>query len=160
MGIHSGPVNEVQDVNGRRNVAGAGINLAQRVMDCGDAGHILLSKRVAEDLAHSRQWRTCLHELGECAVKHGVPIFIVNFYTDEAGNAKLPEKLKHWRSEQAAEATNGSLVPPRKYVLMAAAALLIAIVSFGVWLYFKQAEGTSLVPEKTIAVLPFQNFSP
>ncbi len=56
MGIHSGPVNQVQDVNDRTNVAGAGINIAQRVMDCGDAGHILLSKRVAEDLAQARFW--------------------------------------------------------------------------------------------------------
>ena len=104
MGIHSGPVNEVRDVNDRANVAGAGINIAQRVMDCGDAGHILLSKRVAEDLAHSRQWRPYLHDLGECAVKHGVPIFIVNFYTDEIGNAQLPEKIKQWQSEQAAQA--------------------------------------------------------
>jgi TolB-like protein/Tfp pilus assembly protein PilF len=160
MGIHSGPVNEVRDVNGRANVAGAGINIAQRVMDCGDAGHILLSKRVAEDLAHSRQWRTYLHDLGECAVKHGVPIFIVNLYADEMGNAQLPEKVKQWQSEQAAQAADGSSVPPRKYVLIAAAALLIAIASFGVWLYFKQAAVTSLVPEKTIAVLPFQNFSP
>jgi TolB-like protein/Tfp pilus assembly protein PilF len=160
MGIHSGPVNEVRDVNDRANVAGAGINIAQRVMDCGDAGHILLSKRVAEDLAHSRQWRTYLHDLGECSVKHGVPIFIVNLYTDEFGNAQLPEKIKQWQSERAAQAADGSSVPPRKYVLIAAAALLIAIGSFGVWLYFKQAAVTSLVPEKTIAVLPFQNFSP
>jgi TolB-like protein/Tfp pilus assembly protein PilF len=160
MGIHSGPVNEVRDVNGRANVAGAGINIAQRVMDCGDAGHILLSKRVAEDMAHSRQWRTYLHDLGECAVKHGVPIFIVNLYTDEIGNAELPEKVKQWQSEQAAQAADESSIPPRKYVLIAAAALLIAVGSFGVWLYFKQAEGTSLLPEKTIAVLPFQNFSP
>ena len=160
MGIHSGPVNEVRDVNDRANVAGAGINIAQRVMDCGDAGHVLLSKRVAEDLAHSRQWRTYLHDLGECAVKHGVPIFIVNLYTDEIGNAQLPEKIKQWQSEQAAQAADGSTVLPRKYVLIAAAALLIAVASFAVWLYFKQAPGTSLVPEKTIAVLPFQNFSP
>jgi TolB-like protein/Tfp pilus assembly protein PilF len=160
MGIHSGPINEVRDVNDRANVAGAGINIAQRVMDCGDAGHILLSKRVAEDLAHSRQWRTYLHDLGECAVKHGVPIFIVNLYTDEFGNAQLPEKVKQWQSEQVAQAADGSSVPPRKYVLIAAAAFLIAVVSFGVWLYFKQAAVTLLVPEKTIAVLPFQNFSP
>ena len=160
MGIHSGPVNEVRDVNGRANVAGAGINIAQRVMDCGDAGHILLSKRVAEDMAHSRQWRNYLHDLGECAVKHGVPIFIVNLYTDEIGNAELPEKVKQWQSEQAAQAADESSIPPRKYVLIAAAALLIAVGSFGIWLYFKQAEGTSLLPEKTIAVLPFQNFSP
>jgi TolB-like protein/Tfp pilus assembly protein PilF len=160
MGIHSGPINEVRDVNDRANVAGAGINIAQRVMDCGDAGHILLSKRVAEDLAHSRQWRTYLHDLGECGVKHGVPIFIVNLYTDEFGNAQLPEKVKQWQSEQVAQAADGSSVPPRKYVLIAAAAFLIAVVSFGVWLYFKQAAVTLLVPEKTIAVLPFQNFSP
>jgi TolB-like protein/Tfp pilus assembly protein PilF len=160
MGVHSGPVNEVRDVNGRANVAGAGINIAQRVMDCGDAGHILLSKRVAEDMAHSRQWRTYLHDLGECAVKHGVPIFIVNLYADEIGNAELPEKLKQWQSEQAAQAADESSIPPRKYLLIAAAALLIAVGSFGVWLYFKQAAVTSLVAEKTIAVLPFQNFSP
>ena len=160
MGIHSGPVNEVQDVNDRANVAGAGINLAQRVMDCGDAGHILLSKRVAEDLAHSRQWRAYLHDLGECAVKHGVPVFIVNLYTDEIGNAQLPEKVKQWQSEQAAQAADQSSTPPRKHVLIAGAVLLIAIASSGVWLYFKQAAVTSPGPEKTIAVLPFQNFSP
>ncbi len=160
MGIHSGPVNEVRDVNDRANVAGAGINFAQRVMDCGDAGHILLSKRVAEDLAHSRQWRAYLHDLGECAVKHGVPVFIVNLYTDEIGNAQLPEKVKQWQSEQAAQAIDRSSTPPRKYVLIAGAVLLIAIASFGVWLYFKQAAVTSPGPEKTIAVLPFQNFSP
>jgi TolB-like protein/Tfp pilus assembly protein PilF len=161
MGIHSGPVNEVRDVNGRANVAGGGINIAQRVMDCGDAGHILVSKRVAEDLAHSRQWRLYLHDLGECAVKHGVPISIVNLYTDEIGNAQLPEKLKEWQSEQAAQAESGSpSIFRRKGVLVAAGALLIAITGFSVWLYSKQAGLTSLVPEKTIAVLPFQNFSP
>src|SRR2546421_855373 len=161
MGIHSGPVNEVRDVNGRANVAGAGINIAQRVMDCGDAGHILLSKRVAEDLAQSRQWRPYLHDLGECAVKHSVPISIVNLYTDEIGNAQLPEWIKQWQSEQAAQAADGApSVFRRTGLLIAAGALLIAVATFGVWLYFKQAEGTSLVPEKTIAVLPFQNFSP
>src|SRR6266516_1799673 len=161
MGIHSGPVNEVRDVNGRANVAGAGINIAQRVMDCGDAGHILLSKRVAEDLTQSRQWRPYLHDLGECAVKHSVPISIVNLYTDEIGNAQLPERVKQWQSEQAAQAADGSpSVFRRKGLLIAAGALLIAVATFGVWFYFKQAEVTSLVPEKTIAVLPFQNFSP
>src|SRR6266480_87251 len=160
MGIHSGPVNEVRDVNGRANVAGAGINIAQRVMDCGDAGHILISKRVAEDLAHSRQWRTYLHDLGECAVKHSVPISIVNLYTDEIGNAQLPQKIKQWQSEQAAPGDGSPSVFRRKSLLIAAGALLIAVATFCVWLYFKQPEGTSLVPEKTIAVLPFQNFSP
>jgi TolB-like protein/Tfp pilus assembly protein PilF len=161
MGVHSGPVNEIRDVSGRTNVAGAGINIAQRVMDCGDAGHILLSKRVAEDLAHSRQWRTYLHDLGECGVKHGVPIFIVNLYTDEIGNAQLPEKLKQWQSEQAAQAAGGSpSVFRRKAVLTAAGALLIAVVGLSVWLNFRRAPVASLAPEKTIAVLPFQNFSP
>src|SRR6266481_4809545 len=109
MGIHSGPVNEVRDVNGRANVAGAGINIAQRVMDCGDADHILLSKRVAEDLAQSRQWRPYLHDLGECAVKHGAPVFLVNFYSDGVGNPHLPEKLKKAQEERAsAEATRRS----------------------------------------------------
>jgi TolB-like protein/Tfp pilus assembly protein PilF len=161
MGIHSGPVNEVRDVNGRANVAGAGINIAQRVMDCGDAGHILLSKRVAEDLAQSRHWRPYLHNLGECAVKHSVPIFIVNLYSDEVGNGQLPEKFKQWQSEQAALAAGGS--PSffrRKAVLIVAGALLIAAIAFSVWFYSRQAPLTSLAPEKTIAVLPFQNFSP
>ena len=160
MGVHSGPINEIRDVNDRINVAGAGINIAQRVMDCGDAGHILISKRLADDLAHSRQWRPYLHDLGRCIVKHGAPISVVNFYSDEIGNSQLPEKFKQWQSEQAAQAAGGSPVRSRKYVWIAAAGLLIGLASFGVWLYFKQAEGTSLVPEKTIAVLPFQNFSP
>src|SRR6202022_4009343 len=88
MGINSGPVNEVRDVNNQINVAGAGINFAQRIMDCADAGHILLSKRVAEDLAQSRQWRPHLHDLGECAVKHSVAVFVVNLFTGEVGNPR------------------------------------------------------------------------
>jgi TolB-like protein/Flp pilus assembly protein TadD len=161
MGIHSGPINEVRDVNGRANVAGAGINIAQRVMDCGDAGHILLSKRVAEDLAHSRKWRPYLHDLGECVVKHGVPIFIVNLYTDEIGNAQLPEKFEQWQSEQAAQAESGSpSTARRRAVLTVAGALLLAAVGFSMWFYSRQAALTSLTTEKTIAVLPFQNFSP
>lgn len=161
MGIHSGPINEIRDVNDRPNVAGAGINIAQRVMDCGDAGHILVSKRLADDLAHSREWRTYLHDLGKCIVKHGTPISVVNFYSDEIGNPRLPEKLKQWQLEQAAQAASGSpSVFRRKGVLVAAGALLAAIIGFSVWLYSKQAGVTSLVPEKTIAVLPFQNFSP
>ena len=93
MGIHSGPVHEVADVNQRRNIAGAGINIAQRVMDCGDAGHILLSKHVAEDLEQYRQWRPHLRDLGECEVKHGVRVSVVNFYTAEAGNSESPAKF-------------------------------------------------------------------
>src|SRR6266478_3719799 len=94
MGIHSGPVNEVTDLNAQANIAGAGINIAQRVMDCGGAGHILLSKRVADDLEQYPQWRSHLHELGECEVKHGARVSVVNLYTDELGNPEVPEKFK------------------------------------------------------------------
>src|SRR5262252_5591922 len=94
MGIHSGPVSGVTDVNDRSNIAGAGINIAQRVMDCGDAGHILLSKRVADDLEQYRQWRSHLHDLGECEVKHDVRLHVVNLYTDEVGNPEAPQKLR------------------------------------------------------------------
>jgi class 3 adenylate cyclase len=89
MGIHSGPVSGVTDVNDRSNIAGAGINMAQRVMDCGDAGHILLSKRVADDLAQDGRWRSQLHDLGECPVKHGIGVFVVNLYTDSLGNPQI-----------------------------------------------------------------------
>src|SRR5438094_6681614 len=105
MGIHSGPVNEVTDLNEQANIAGAGINIAQRVMDCGDAGHILLSKRVADDLEHYSQWRSLLHELGECEVKHGSRISLLNLYGDEAGNPELPEKF---RQEKAKGQTPGA----------------------------------------------------
>ena len=94
MGIHSGPVNEVFDVNNRANLAGAGINMAQRIMDCGDAGHILLSKRVAEDLEQYARWKPYLHYLGECEVKHAVRVAVVNLYTPEAGNPAVPEKFE------------------------------------------------------------------
>ena len=93
MGVHSGPVSEVTDLNGRTNIAGAGINLAQRVMDCGDAGHILLSKRVADDLEEYRNWRPYLHDLGECEVKHGLKVSVVNLFTDQAGNPEPPRKI-------------------------------------------------------------------
>src|SRR5213596_3353854 len=94
MGVNSGPVSGVVDVNGRANVAGAGINMAQRVMDCGDAGHILLSKRVAEDLQQFKHWRPLLYHLGECEVKHGVRVELVNLYSDGIGNSRLPGKVK------------------------------------------------------------------
>src|SRR5437016_10483245 len=92
MGIHSGPVNEISDLNEQANIAGAGINIAQRVMDCGDAGHILLSQHVAEDLEQYPRWRSHLHDLGECEVKHGVRIHAVNLYTDELGTRSVPEQ--------------------------------------------------------------------
>src|SRR6516225_4829790 len=104
MGIHSGPVNEVADLNEQMNVAGAGINIAQRVMDCGDAGHVLLSRHVAEDLEGYARWRPLLHELGECKTKHGEVISVVNLYDDEVGNSQLPEKFKLAQQEQAAKA--------------------------------------------------------
>jgi adenylate cyclase len=99
IGVHSGPVNEVTDLNAQANIAGAGINIAQRVMDCGDAGHILVSKRVAEDLEHYAQWRSLLHELGECEVKHGLRISLLNLYSDKVGNPELPEKLRQPRAK-------------------------------------------------------------
>src|SRR6266581_2249072 len=94
MGAHSGPVSGVVDVSERTNVAGAGINVAQRIMDCGDAGHILLSKHIAEDLEQYGHWQPHLHDLGECEVKHGHRIHAVNLYTNELGNPELPEKFK------------------------------------------------------------------
>src|SRR5690349_8757871 len=94
MGIHSGPVDEIIDVNERANIAGAGITIAQRVMDCGSAGHILLSKRAADDLAHYSQWRPLLHDLGEFEVKHSLRLGLVNLYDDDVGNPELPAKLQ------------------------------------------------------------------
>src|SRR6266567_6049198 len=101
MGIHSGPVSEVTDVSGRANIAGAGINMAQRVMDCGDAGHILLSQHVADDLVHSRQWASRLRDLGECEVKHGVRLHLVNLYAEPLGNAAIPKKFQQTKQKLA-----------------------------------------------------------
>src|SRR5947207_74405 len=115
MGIHSGPVNEVVDLNEQANIAGAGINIAQRVMDCGDAGHILVSKRVADDLEHYSQWRSLLHELGEYEVKHGLRISLLNLYGDEAGNPELPEKFRQVKAKRqtpgAAPAKSVAVLP-------------------------------------------------
>src|SRR5881398_4227055 len=94
MGIHSGLVGGVLDVNERANLAGAGLNTAQRVMDCGDAGHILLSKHVAEDLEEYEKWRPLLHDRGTCEVKHGVRVGITNLYDNEIGNSRLPERFE------------------------------------------------------------------
>src|SRR3989442_4255600 len=102
MGVHSGPVSGMVDVTERANVTGAGINVAQRVMDCGDAGHILLSKHVAEDLEQYGHWQPHLHDLGECEVKHGGRVHAVNFYTDDVGNPEVPEKFKAVRTAEAA----------------------------------------------------------
>jgi len=155
MGIHSGPVNEVADVNQRANIAGTGINLAQRVMDCGDAGHILVSKHVAEDLEQYDRWAPCLHDLGECEVKHGVRVHLFNLYTDDVGNSELPEKFK-----SSAVAS----IPParqnhRSLLLLAATGLVVAgLIAF--WFTRKNAGATAnAAPEKSIAVLPFENLS-
>src|SRR3954468_20679279 len=101
MGIHSGPVNEITDLNEQANIAGAGINIAQRVMDCGDAGHILLSRHVAEDLEHYPRWRPFLHESAECEVKHGVRIGLVNLYGDGIGNSEVPKKFQILKKRRA-----------------------------------------------------------
>src|SRR5437667_877036 len=97
MGVHSGPVNRITDVNDKTNVAGAGINVAQRVLDCGDAGHILLSAHIAEDLAQYRHWQPYLHDLGECEVKHGLHLHLFNLYKENLGNPQVPEKLRRTR---------------------------------------------------------------
>src|SRR5204862_42736 len=120
MGIHSGPVNAITDLNEQANVAGAGINVAQRVMDCGDAGHILVSKRVADDLEHYSQWRSLLHELGECEVKHGLRISLLNLYGDEAGNPELPEKFRQAKAETAPGAAPAQSVAVLPFVNMSA----------------------------------------
>jgi TolB-like protein/Flp pilus assembly protein TadD len=159
MGVHSGPVNEVADLNEQMNVAGAGINIAQRVMDCGDAGHILLSKHVAEDLEDYARWRPYLHELGECETKHSGIISVVNLYDDEVGNPQLPEKLKEAQREHAAKAAASRPAPTfrRKRLLIGVGFLLIAAIGIGFWIYSRQA--TVIPSGKSIAVLPFENLS-
>ncbi len=150
MGIHSGPVSGVVDVNNRPNLAGAGLNMAQRVMDCGDAGHILLSKHVAEDLEEYEQWRPLLHDLGTCEVKHRVSVAIVNLYADEVGNPQLPKRFlalkKHRSHVRWAEAAIGLLV-------------LAAIVAAFIFLLRKPTRAVLNIAEKSIAVLPFENLS-
>src|ERR1700726_2620275 len=103
MGIHSGPVNEITDLNEQANIAGAGINIAQRIMNCGDADHILLSKRVADDLEHYPRWQPHLHDLGECEVKHGVRVCLVNLYADGFGNPAVPGKFRKAKAARVAK---------------------------------------------------------
>src|SRR2546430_589198 len=158
MGVHSGPVSGVIDAAGKANVAGAGINIAQRVMDCGDAGHILLSKHVAEDLEEYPHWQPHLHELGECEVKHGVRVSVVNLYTEELGNPAVPEKLKAARVAAAARKKRAAL---RRLSLGTLALFAtVAAISFLLLRYKKPPSAPgSAVPEKSIAVLPFENRS-
>ena len=160
MGIHSGPVNEVADVNERTNITGAGINVAQRVMDCGDAGHILLSKHVADDLEQYPQWRSQLHDLGECEVKHGVRVSVVNLYTDELGNPEVPEKFRQTKETQIAPATPASDAKPARRTRTWIAALVIVAASAAAGTYiFSHRSSSKAILEKSIAVLPFENLS-
>ncbi len=164
MGVHSGPVNAVSDVNDRSNVTGAGINMAQRVMDCGDARHILLSRHVAEDLEQYRQWQPHLHDLGECEVKHGVRVHVVNFYTEEVGNPETPEKFKPQRgSKKTTTPTGASAGRPgvMRWAGIAAVLLIVAAAALGLlilrpkWL----PTAATVISDKSIAVLPFENLS-
>src|SRR5256712_6158058 len=150
MGIHSGPVGGVVDVNERANLAGAGLNMAQRVMDCGDAGHILLSKHVAEDLEEYQKWRPLLHDLGSCEVKHGVCVSVVNLYDDEFGNAKLPRRFETVQKRRTR----------LRWAATAAALLALAVVVAGIAMFSRyRVRSTLAAPEKSIAVLPFENRS-
>ncbi|HEY8651128.1 MAG TPA: adenylate/guanylate cyclase domain-containing protein, partial [Chthoniobacterales bacterium] len=150
MGIHTGPVDQVSDVNQRSNVAGAGINMAQRVMDCGDAGHILLSKHVAEDLEQYGHWQPLLHDLGECEVKHGVRLGVVNLYRDDIGNPQLPKKFQALKKHSAR----------MRWVATTAALLALVAIVAGIAMFSRtRVRSTLSAPEKSIAVLPFENRS-
>jgi TolB-like protein/class 3 adenylate cyclase/Tfp pilus assembly protein PilF len=170
MGVHSGPINRVTDVNEKANIAGPGINVAQRVMDCGDAGHILLSAHVAEDLCQYRRWQPCLHDLGECEVKYGLRLHLFNLYKNGLGNSQVPEKLRRGRRRLGSAITVRPITAPR----WPKAALAIAFLMFAVALvissliFFNRAPPTTMaralsalaaIPEKSIAVLPFENLS-
>ena len=176
MGVHSGPVSQVTDVNDRTNIAGAGINIAQRVMECGDAGHILLSQHLADDLAEYRHWRPHLHDLGECEVKYGLRLHLVNLYKDDLGNPHLPEKLKRGKRWKQAAVPVRPISAPRwpktaliVTLLLSAVALVISLLIF---LHRTSPRPTIPAPlettatsrptailEKSVAVLPFENLS-
>jgi TolB-like protein/class 3 adenylate cyclase/Tfp pilus assembly protein PilF len=173
MGVHSGPISQVTDVNDRVNVAGTGLNVAQRVMDCGDAGHILLSKHLADDLAQYRHWQPYLHDVGECEVKHGLRLHIVNLYKDGLGNPALPGKLGHGkRWKQTTTATvrpiSAPVWPKRTLIVALLLSALALAISFSI--FFRRGSPNvtrtlseesiaSPIPEKSIAVMPFENRS-
>src|SRR6478752_847739 len=171
MGVHSGPVNQVTDVNDRVNVAGTGINVAQRVMDCGDAGHILLSKHVVDDLAQYRHWQPYLHDLGEWEVKHGLRLSLVNLYKEGLGNPAIPEKLKRGQRWKKGGTPVRPVRPLRwlKFALVAALLLAALALTSTFLISFRRASSTAetsfglpaMVPvsAKSIAVLPFENLS-
>src|SRR6266481_5097987 len=139
MGVHSGPVSGVVDVSGRANIAGAGINVAQRVMDCGDAEHILLSKHVAEDLEQYGQWKRCLHDLGECEVKHGAHVSVVNLYTEDLGNPEVPRKFRHARQEAALPVLTEKRTGTRSWIVAAAAIVFISGLGIGGFLLSRRS---------------------
>ncbi|HJX26254.1 MAG TPA: tetratricopeptide repeat protein, partial [Chthoniobacterales bacterium] len=145
MGIHSGPVNEVTDLNEQANIAGAGINFAQRVMDCGDAGHILVSRHVAEDLEHYPRWKSYLHELGECEVKHGHRVSLVNFYNDEIGNRDTPQKLKRARADRTKRSWG---------IVVTAVVLVLLTVAV---LFHRSRPGKTLTDKDRIVLADFTN---
>jgi TolB-like protein/class 3 adenylate cyclase len=150
MGIHSGPVNEITDLNAQANIAGAGINIAQRIMDCGDAGHILLSRHVAEDLEQYPRWRPYLHDLGECEVKHGVRVGVVNLSGDGVGNAAAPKKFETIKKHRAHV----------RWTAVAVALLVLAAVAGGTFFFSRYPTHSALaVVQKSVAVLPFENLS-
>src|SRR5438093_4915157 len=150
MGVHSGPVSGMIDVNDHANLAGAGINMAQRVMACGDAGHILVSKHVAEDLEEYEHWRPLLHDLGTCEVKHGMRVAIANLYADEVGNPQLPKKFQALKKRSAR----------MRWAAITAVLLALAAIVAGIAMFSRyRMRGTLAAPEKSIAVLPFENLS-
>src|SRR5213079_1035037 len=176
MGIHSGPVAPVRDVNEQTNMTGSGINVAQRVLDCGDGGHILLSGHVAEDLADYRHWQPYLHDLGECGVKHGLRLHLFNLYKDGLGNPQVPGKLRRRRKwKQESDMVHPVSLPrrPRSLLVLtlvvAALAVVISSLTFFQRLSLRMtpstppeetgSKGTVLIPEKSIAILPFENLS-
>src|SRR5437762_1930573 len=150
MGIHSGPVNEITDLNEQANVAGAGINVAQRVMDCGDAGHILLSQHVADDLEQYPRWRLYLHDLGTFETKHGERVNVANLYSEEIGNPQLPSKLQAVKKHRARVRWAGIAV-----LLL----VLAAIIGGALFFLRRPMPSASAIIEKSIAVLPFENLS-
>jgi class 3 adenylate cyclase/TolA-binding protein len=154
MGLHSGPVYRVADINANQNVAGGGINIAQRVMDCGDAGHILASQSVADVLGQLSSWKDCLHDLGDAEVKHGVRVHLYNLYTVEAGNAALPQKL-HAAQETAAAAHSKAR---RKKLArgIVAAAIIAALVAGGLW-WLNGRKAHALTEKDTIVLADFTN---
>lgn len=153
MGVHSGPVDVMHDVNDRINITGAGINMAQRVMECADAGHILLSKRVADDLGQYEQWQAHLYDLGECEVKHGLKLEIVNLFDGEAGNPELPEKFKRKHEAHALESRAALLRRRRKLAYASLGILLVGLIIAGLLMRWRAPTSAE---EKSIAILPFK----